>query len=233
MRNGCAFPSIRSGADGRIRTGELFRGAITSRVLSTAQPRRRCIYSGGIGSFASTSSTRVLGSGNGVSARRFIPGALPGRGLFRPPRRSPRPCPRFSARYVVVTEWQFGHSGAKFSTLLFFALPSICSISTGTLPVVGCRSAHPHLGHRSPNFQTRYLRIHFGWTPAGYCPDSINRTRRLKSYATLHSVEQKRPFVAVHFFPHPFSHSGRGFFGFIHAIVASRYANSVSHRDGP
>ena len=29
-----------SGADGRIRTGVLFRGALTKRELSTAQPRR-------------------------------------------------------------------------------------------------------------------------------------------------------------------------------------------------
>ena len=42
---GCMmFLERRVEPDGRIRTGELFRGALTKRELSTTQPRRQCFH---------------------------------------------------------------------------------------------------------------------------------------------------------------------------------------------
>ena len=47
------------------------------------------------------------------------------------------PLPLLAPLYVAVNEWQFGHNRIRFSSLLFVASPSICSISSGNVPVYG------------------------------------------------------------------------------------------------
>ena len=67
------------------------------------------------------------------------------------------PLPLLAPLYVSVRLWQLGHSRVRFSSELFSAFPSICSISSGSVFVYGLISDHPHREHLLLYFSNKYL----------------------------------------------------------------------------